>query len=107
MKKFFSLVFFILAIVVFIFELYFGIAGAIDVNNQFADLAARGAGGHEILGVGLDILVFGIVFISIVGLGLAIISCKTAQYRAVRIVSGVLCPLFLLPIFICALILTL
>ena len=107
MKKFFSCVFLILAIVVFIFELYFSIAGAIDVNNQFAELAARGASGHELLGVGLDILVFGIVLFSILGFVFAIISWKVAQHRVVRIISGVMCSLFLLPIFISALILTL
>ena len=106
MKKFFSLVFFLLVIATFIFELYFSIAGAIDVNKQFAELAARGASGHELLGVGLDILFFGVVFIAIVGFVISLISWKIAQYRVVKIVSGVLCPLFLLPIFISALILT-
>ena len=94
-------------IAVFLFELYFSIAGAIDVNNKFAELAARGAGGHEILGVGLDILVFGIILFSILGFIFAIISWKIAQYRAVKIISGVMCLLFLLPIFMTALILTL
>ena len=107
MKKFFSLIFFVLAIAVFTFDVYFSIAGAIDVNNQLAELAARGASGHELLGVGLDILVLGVILISIVGFILAIISWKIAEYRAVRIISGVICPLFLLPIFISALILTL
>ncbi len=107
MKKFFSLIFFVLAIAVLIFELYFGIEGAIDVNNQFAELAARGASGHEYLGVGLDILVLGIIFLSIVGFIFAIISWKIAQYRVVRIISGVLCPLFLLPVFIVAIVLKL
>ena len=106
MKKIISLILFILAVAVFIFELYFSIAGAVNVNNRFAELAARGASGHEYLGVGLDILVFGVILISIVGLVLAIISWKIAKYRAVRIVSGVLCPMFLLPIFVSAVILT-
>ena len=88
MKRFFSLLFFIFVIAVFLFELYFSIAGAIDVNNKFAELAARGAGGHEILGVGLDILVFGIILFSILGFIFAIISWKIAQYRAVKIISG-------------------
>lgn len=107
MKKVFSVVLFLSVIAVFIFELYFSIAGAIDVNKQFAELAERGASGHELLGVGLDILVFGVVSISIVGFVIAIISWKIAQYRAVRIVSGLLCPLFLVPICISVLILTL
>ena len=100
MKRILSIVLFMLAIAVFMFELYFSIAGAIDVNKQFAELAASEASGHELLGVGLDILVFGAVFISIIGFVIAVISWKIAQYRAIRIASGVLCPLFLVPIFI-------
>ena len=107
MKKFFSLAFFILVIAVFLFELYFSIAGAVDVNKQFAELAAREASGHELLGVGLDILVFGIILISFVGFVLSIISWIIAQHRAVRIISGVMCPLFVLPVFMVALILML
>ena len=111
MKKvisyFFSYFFFVLMIAVFIFELYFSIVGAIDINNQLAELAAREASGHELLGVGVDILVFGVVFLSVVGLVVSLVSCKIAQSRVVRIVSAVTCPLFLLPIFVSALILTL
>ena len=106
MKKFFSLAFFLLAVATLIFELYFSIAGAIDVNKQLAELAARQASGHELLGVGLDILVLGVISIAIVGFVIAIISWKIAQYRVVKIVSGGLCPLFFVPIFISALILT-
>ena len=98
MKKLFSVIIFVLAITVFVFELVSGIAGAVDVNRQFAELAERGAGGHELLGVGLDILVMGIAVLSIAGFVIALLSWKFAQYRVIRIVSGVLCPLFLLPI---------
>lgn len=105
MKKVFSLVFFVLTVAVFIFELYSAIAGAIDVNNQLAELAARGAGGHEILGVGADILVFGLIFLSTVGFIFSVISFIIAQYRAVRIASALLCPSFLLPLFVCGVIL--
>lgn len=107
MKKFFSLVFFILTLAVFALDIYFGIAGALDVNNQIAELAARGASGHEYLGVGTDILMFGVIFISIVGGAISLISWKIAQYKAIRITSAVMCPLFLLPIFISAVILRL
>ena len=43
MKKFFSLVFFILALAVFMLDLYFSIAGSIDINNQYAELASQEA----------------------------------------------------------------
>lgn len=99
MKKFFSIVFFLLMIAVFVFEVYCGITGTIDVNRQYAELAARGASGHEYLGVGIDILVLGTIFLSIVGSIISIISWKIAQYRAFRIISGVTCLLFLTPIF--------
>ena len=107
MKKVFSLVFFILAVAVFIFELYFSIAGTIEVSNQLAELAAREASGHELLGVGIDILVFGVILISAVGLVVSLISWKIAQYRAIRIVSGAMCFLFLLPIFAIAFVMAL
>ena len=100
MRKFAASVFFVLAIAVFVFDLYFSIVGAMDVNHQLAELAARGASGHELLGVGLDVLVLGCVLVSVVGVVFSIISYKIAQYRAIRIVSGVLCPLFVLPILI-------
>lgn len=105
MKKIISYFFLVLMIAVFIFALYLSIAGAIDVNNQFAELAARGASGHELLGVGLDILVLGVVILSVVGFVISLVSWKIAQSRVVKIVSAVTCPLFLLPVLVCAIIL--
>lgn len=107
MKRFFSLAFFVLTITVFIFELYFSIDGAIVINNQLAELAAREASGHELLGVGLDFLVFGLVFISAVGFVISVVSWKIAQYRTIKTVSAVMCPLFLAPILVSAFILAL
>ena len=106
-KKVISCFFFVLMIAVFIFELYFSITGAIDVNHHLAELAAREASGHELLGVGIDILVFGVVLLSVVGGGISFVSYKIAQSRVIRIVSAVICSLFLLPIFVSALVLTL
>ena len=105
MRKLFSIVFFILVLAVFAFELYFGIVGAIEVNNQFAELAARGASGHEYLGVGLDIVVIGVLFLSVFGSVISFCSYKIAQHRMLRLASAVMCPLFFVPIFICAIIL--
>ncbi|MBE6578393.1 MAG: hypothetical protein E7651_01135 [Ruminococcaceae bacterium] len=106
MKKGFSCFFFALMIAVFIFELYFSIAGAIDVNAQLAELEASGESGHALLGVGTDILVFGVVLLSALGLIISLVSCKMAQRRVVKIVSAGTCPLFLLPILVSVLILT-
>ncbi len=107
MKKLISITLFILIIGVFIFDLYFSITCAADVNKQFADLASGGAGGHELLGTGLDVLVFGVGFLSVAGLILSWVSWSVAQYRAIRIASGILCPIFFIPIFISACVLTL
>lgn len=106
MKKFFSLVLFILAIAVFIFELYFSISGAIDVKNQLAEWEASGESGHALLGIPLDILVFGVVFLSAVGFIISLVSWKIARNRVFRIVSAVMYPLFLLMPIVIALILT-
>ena len=97
MKKVISYFLFVLIIALFVYELYFSIVGSIDVNNQFAELAAREASGHEYLGVGVDILCFGLIFISFVGFILSLISRKIAQNRFVRISSAAMCLLFFLP----------
>lgn len=106
-KKVFSWIFFILANTIFVYDMYFGIAGAIEVNHQFAELTARGASGHEFFGVGLDFLVIGVIFISIVGGIISLISWKIAQYKFIRITSVVMYLLFLLPCIIVAVILML
>ena len=107
MKKVFSWMSFILMITIFVLDMHIGILGAIDVNHQLAELAAREASGHELLGVGLDILVFAVVLVSIVGGVITLISWKISQYKTIRIISAFMFPLFLLPIFITAIILTL
>ena len=106
MKKFFSILLFILVVVIFVIDIYGAIAGAIDVKNKYAEIAARGGSGVDYWGVGADILVIGIAFISIVGFIISLISWKISQYRVIRIVSAVMCVLFLLPSFVCAIILT-
>lgn len=102
MKKVISYFLFVLMIAAFVFELYFSITGAMDINHQMAELAAREAGGHEYLGIGMGVLVFGfgIVLTSIVGWVISIISRKNAQIRVIRILSSALGPSFLLPIFV-------
>jgi hypothetical protein len=107
MKKVFSWMFFILTLAVFVFDTYVAISGAIDVNRQLAELAAREASGHELLGVGLDILVFGVVLVSAVGVSISLISWKIAWCKAIRVISAVMCSLFLFPIFAVATIMTL
>ena len=99
MKKTLSIFFFALMVAIFIFELYFGINGAIAVSNQYAELAEREASGHEYLGTGLDILVLGVLFISAVGSLVAMISRKIAQFRWMKTASFITCMVFLLPIF--------
>ena len=107
MKKLISITLFILIIALFIFDLCFSIIGAFDVKNQLAELASRGASGHELWGVGIDILTFAVIIISIVGGAASLFSRKVAQYRLIRTVSSVLCPMFFLPGCIAAIIVSL
>ena len=104
MKKAISIFFFVLMIAVFVWETCSGIIGAIDVKNEYAALAERGAGGHEYLGVGVDILVIGMLFLSAVGFVISLISWKIAQYRVLRITSALVCCSSWVPIFIVMLI---
>ena len=97
MKKMVSVLCFIVTLVIFAADMYFGIAVSIDVKLQFAELAAKGASGHELFGVGLDVLVFGVVLLSIIGGAFSLVSRKTAQFRLIKKASSVLCPMFLLP----------
>ena len=97
MKKMVSVLCFIVALVIFAADMYFGIAVSIDVKLQFAELAAKGASGHELFGVGLDVLVFGVLLLSIIGGVTALISRKLAHCKVVKAASAIICPLFLLP----------
>lgn len=99
MKKIFSWVFFVLTIFVFAFDMYFAIFGAIDVQKKLDKLAATpGASGVDYLGVGVDILVLGVVAISIIGLVFAIASCKITQNRVMTILSYIALTCFSLPV---------
>lgn len=99
MKKVISWVLFILVVVTFVFDIFFAVYGAIDVKNEFDRLAAEGASGVDYFGVGADILVMGIFFLSFVGAILAFISSKLAQSRVVKSISFVLFLLFLPAVF--------
>jgi uncharacterized membrane protein len=107
MKKMVSVLSFIVTLVIFAADMYFGIAGSIDVKLQFADLAAKGASGHELWGVGLDVLVFSVVLLSIIGSATALISRKLAHCKVIKAASAIICPLFLLPGVISVIILSL
>jgi len=99
MKKVFSWIFFVLTIFVFAFDLYFAISGTIDVQKNLDKLAATpGASGVDYLGVGADVLVFGVIAISIIGFIFSIISCKISQNRVMSIMSYIVLACFSLPI---------
>ena len=105
-KKLFSIVFFVLTLAMLGYSFYFGIAGAIAVRDQYAELAASGASGHELLGVPIDLLVLGLAVLSVAGGSLALLSWRLARHRSIKIASGVACGLFLVPILASALIVT-
>lgn len=99
MKKVISWILFILTVIIFVFDMYITIAGTIDVKNKIEMLVEMGRGGMEYMAVGADILLVGVVLISVVGSILAIVCWKTAQNRVIRIISVTLYLLFVLPIF--------
>ncbi len=99
MKKVFSWIFFVLTIFVFAFDLYFAISGVIDVHRSLDKLAATpSASGVDYLGVGADILVLGVIVISIFGFVFSIISCKISRNRVMSIISYIALACFSLPI---------
>ncbi len=99
MKKVFSWIIFVLTIFVFAFDLYFAIFGTIDVQKNLDKLAATpGASGVDYLGVGVDVFVFGVIAISIIGFIFSIISCKISQNRIMSIMSYIALACFSLPI---------
>ncbi len=108
MKKVVSWTLFILAVLVFVLDVYGAVAGVIDVQKQYAELEARGASGHEYLGVGAEVIVIGVLLCSIVGLIISAISSKIAQNRIIKTVSLALvilfslliCGIFMLPMLI-------
>lgn len=102
MKKGISCFLFVLMIAVFLFHFYFGIAGAIDIRYQYAELAARGASGHEYFGIGIEFLVFRLVLFSMLGFVISFVSYKLASYRSFRIVSAAICSLCWLPLLVSA-----
>ena len=99
-SKTFSIAFFVLTIAIFVFNTYFGIVGAIEVKDQLAELEARGASGHEYLGVGEDALVLLLGLFSIIGGVFAMLSALIARHRSVKAASWILCPSFILPILV-------
>ena len=99
MNKVFSWIFFGLTIFVFTFDLYFAISGTIAVQKNLDKLAATpGASGVDYLGVGADVLVFGVIAISIIGFIFSIISCKISQNRVMSIISYIALACFSPPI---------
>lgn len=96
MKKVISWILFILTISTLAFDVYFAVAGSIDVKNELDRLAATGTGGIDLWGVGIDILIMGIILISAIGLILSVVSAIRAQSRIIRITSYTLFLLFIL-----------
>ena len=94
MRRIISWILVILIVLVFAYDIYFVIAGTIEVKNQLGRLAASNASGHEYLGVPIDIVVIGTFFLSVVGLIFLIISSKIAQNKVIRKLSFTLSCLF-------------
>ncbi len=105
MRRLVSWIFFILTVIILALDICAAIDGAIDVRDQLDALAERSAGGHELLGVGLDVLIIGILLISLVGLIISIISAKighccfikTISYAIMIAFGLILCSCFCIP----------
>ena len=95
MKKVISWVLFVLAIVFFLFDVYFAVAGMIEVDLQFDKIKEMGGSGVDLLGVGIEILAIGIVLLTFLGLVFSAFSVKFAQNRVMKIISLVLVLLFI------------
>ena len=94
MRRIISWILVILIVLIFAYDIYFVIAGTIEVKNQLDRLEASNASGHEYLGVPIDIVVIGTFLISVVGLIFSIISSKIAQNTVIRKLSFTLSCLF-------------
>ena len=95
MKKVISWILFVLAIAIFVFDIYFAVAGTIEVHLQFDKIEEMGGSGVDFLGVGVEILVMGIALLTFGGLIFSAFSVKFAQRRVIKIISFVLILLFL------------
>jgi hypothetical protein len=104
MKKAISCFLFVLTIAILVFHTYFGIVGATKVKARLVELEARGASGHEYLGVGADVVVLSLGLFSIIGVAFSLLSALIARCRAIRIASWILCPSFILPILVSGLV---
>lgn len=94
MRRIVSWILVILIVLIFAYDIYFVIAGTIEVKSQLDRLEASNASGHEYLGVPIDIVVIGTFLISVVGLIFSIISSKIAQNNVIRKLSFTLSCLF-------------
>lgn len=101
MKKVVSWLLFILTILIFSYDIYGTVSGAIDIKNQFAVIEASGGSGVDYWGVGADIFIFLIAFITIIGMGFAVASWLLAENRVVRKISLAILILFVPVIVIC------
>lgn len=95
MKKVISWVLFILTVAIFLFDIYFAVAGTIEVDLQFDKIEEMGGSGVDVLGVGVEILAMGIALLTFVGLIFSALSVKFAQNRVMKIISLVLVLLFI------------
>lgn len=95
MKKVISWVLFILAIAIFVFDIYFAVAGTIEVHLQFDKIKEMDGSGVDFFGVGVEILAMGIALLTFVGLIFSVLSAILAQKRVIKIISFVLILLFL------------
>ncbi|MBE6577556.1 MAG: hypothetical protein E7653_05415 [Ruminococcaceae bacterium] len=103
MKKIFSIIVFVLSILILLFNIFSIVFGGLDIKRECEELAAHGASGVDYLGVHAEmgILVIGSALISVVGVILSLVAMKLTQIRLISIVSYVLFAAHALIVFGC------
>ena len=81
MRRIVSWILVILIVLIFAYDIYFVIAGTIEVKNQLDRLEASNASGHEYLGVPIDI----VVIVTIIFVNLIIGLLVKFQHREIHI----------------------
>jgi len=102
MKEIISWICFVLTVLVFILDIYFMVAGIIDIQREKAALAnTPGVSGSDYLGVivGQGFVLVVVVLTSVVGAIFALIAGLCTPHGAIVLISYILLFLFFIMIF--------
>ncbi len=104
MKKFFSILFFILSIVIIVLDISFAVYAMIDLQNTLDVLASTpGTSGADYLGVGW-LFGIGLFLISVVGLIFSLAGAKITQKHRIKVVLYCMSAFFILLLLLSAIV---